>query len=213
MNVADGTSAQLTHYFEFEIGVLGVWRKVEAFVRPFSSENIDDMHLIWGIPWLHEFNAIKRRKKSIIEIGDPERGERVIKLQGPEFMTSEHHKLVLYPRDKPKNFVSLYQRNSSDDEPAESESEFEDSSDEPSGELNRSKQVDKRRKHLANYCSGLKLDNESNAEALYARESSNLIKNNDAGPSCFMPGSKIENESMQVRNNDKEKVLKYPVER
>ncbi|KAI0997557.1 hypothetical protein K3495_g10633 [Podosphaera aphanis] len=30
MNVADGTSSQLTHYSEFEIRVLGVWRKVEG---------------------------------------------------------------------------------------------------------------------------------------------------------------------------------------
>ncbi|RKF80392.1 hypothetical protein GcM1_193012 [Golovinomyces cichoracearum] len=107
-------------------------RKVEVFVRPFLSENIDDVHLILGIPWLHEVNAIIRIKRSIIEIGDPERGERVIKLQGPEFITSEHHKLVLYPRDKPKNSVSLNQRKSSDDEPGESESEFKDLSDEVS---------------------------------------------------------------------------------
>ncbi|RKF60164.1 hypothetical protein OnM2_053030, partial [Erysiphe neolycopersici] len=32
MNVADGSSARLTHYAEFEVGVHGIWRKVEAFV-------------------------------------------------------------------------------------------------------------------------------------------------------------------------------------
>ncbi|KAI0991705.1 hypothetical protein K3495_g16482, partial [Podosphaera aphanis] len=53
MNVADGTSARLTHYAQFEIGVLGIWRKVEAFVRPFSDKNADEVHLLLGLPWLH----------------------------------------------------------------------------------------------------------------------------------------------------------------
>ncbi|POS81969.1 hypothetical protein EPUL_005212, partial [Erysiphe pulchra] len=51
MNVVDGTSARLTHYSQFEIGVLGVWRQVDAFVRPFSSRNSGEIHLLLGLPW------------------------------------------------------------------------------------------------------------------------------------------------------------------
>ncbi|RKF74109.1 hypothetical protein GcM1_241113 [Golovinomyces cichoracearum] len=53
MNVADGSSARLTQYSTFEIGALGIWREVEAFVRPCSKENFDHEHLLLGIPWLH----------------------------------------------------------------------------------------------------------------------------------------------------------------
>ncbi|RKF76093.1 hypothetical protein GcM1_229024 [Golovinomyces cichoracearum] len=53
MNVADGTSARFTHYSQFEIGVLGVWRKVEVFVRPFSKRNSGEVHLLLGLPLLH----------------------------------------------------------------------------------------------------------------------------------------------------------------
>ncbi|KAI0992206.1 hypothetical protein K3495_g15980, partial [Podosphaera aphanis] len=72
MNVADGTSARLTHYSQFEIGVLGIWRKVEAFVRPFSERNADEIHLLLGLPWLHTVCAKISVKESMIEIGDPE---------------------------------------------------------------------------------------------------------------------------------------------
>lgn len=52
-NVADGTSARLTHYSQFEIGVFGIWRKVEAFVRPFSGKDNAEVQLLLGLPWLH----------------------------------------------------------------------------------------------------------------------------------------------------------------
>ena len=100
MNVADGTSAKLSHYSEFEIGVLGVWRKVEAFVRPFTSSNEDDVHLLLGMPWLHAVDTKLRIRDSIIEIGDYKKGETVVKIKGPRFVESETQRLVLCPEGK-----------------------------------------------------------------------------------------------------------------
>ncbi|KAI1006690.1 hypothetical protein K3495_g1529 [Podosphaera aphanis] len=102
MNVADGTSARLTHYSKFEIGVIGIWRKVEAFVRPFSERNADEAHLLLGLPWLHTVCAKIWVKESMIEIGDPERGEKVEKIQGLTFVEGNEHKLVLCPKRRKK---------------------------------------------------------------------------------------------------------------
>lgn len=61
MNVADESSARLTLYAEFEEGVHGIWRKVEAFVRPLSEENKEDVHLLLGLPWLFTVDAKKNK--------------------------------------------------------------------------------------------------------------------------------------------------------
>ena len=115
-NVADGTSARLTHYSEFEIGVLGVWRKIEAFVRPFSASNSDEVHLLLGMPWLHAVDAKIRIRESIIEIGDNQKGETVVKIQGPKFVESESHRLVLCPKNKgDENITSEDEDSTSDD--------------------------------------------------------------------------------------------------
>ncbi|KAI0992011.1 hypothetical protein K3495_g16175 [Podosphaera aphanis] len=126
MNVADGTSARLTHYSQFEIGVLGIWRTVEAFVRPFSDKNADEVHLLLGLPWLHTVCAKIWVKESIIEVGDPERGERVVKIQGPMFVEGDAHKLVLCPMTK-KNVT--FEDMSSDDSEDDTDTDDDDSSD------------------------------------------------------------------------------------
>ncbi|POS82380.1 hypothetical protein EPUL_006396, partial [Erysiphe pulchra] len=126
MNVADGTSAELTHYSEFEIGVLGVWRKIEAFVRPFTTSNIDEVHLLLGLPWLHAVDAKIKIRESIIEIGDIQKGENVVNIEGPQFVESESHKLVLCPKNKRKTQPLDYQETSSE----ESEDSPYDSGDE-----------------------------------------------------------------------------------
>ncbi|KAI0992993.1 hypothetical protein K3495_g15191, partial [Podosphaera aphanis] len=122
MNVADGTSARLTHYAQFEIGVLGVWRKVEAFVRPFSARNSEEVHLLLGLPWLHTVCAKIWIKESIIEIGDPERGEKMVKIQGPVFEESREHKLVLCPKRKKQVTYAESSSEESDDEDTDDES-------------------------------------------------------------------------------------------
>lgn len=48
MNVTDRISAKLTHYSEFEIEVLSMLKK-KAFERPFTSKNVDGVHLLLGM--------------------------------------------------------------------------------------------------------------------------------------------------------------------
>lgn len=97
MNVADGTAAELTHYAAFQVGVCGIWRKVEVFIRPYNGKNVDEIHLQLGMPWLHAVNANIRIRDLIIEIGDPARGEKIVLIKGPKFVESAYHKLVLHP--------------------------------------------------------------------------------------------------------------------
>lgn len=74
---------------------MGIWRKVEAFVRPFSNENKYEVHLLLGLPWLHAVGAKIKIEDSIIRIGDSEKGESAVDIRGPKFVESEEHKLVL----------------------------------------------------------------------------------------------------------------------
>jgi len=89
---------------------------------------------------------------SYIEIGDPSVGERVVIIQGPVFIPSEHHKLILHPRKKletatqdkitlqlPHCDPQLQTENSSE---TEDDSEYTDSDEESSTESeNRSSAV------------------------------------------------------------------------
>ncbi|RKF57444.1 hypothetical protein OnM2_074041 [Erysiphe neolycopersici] len=97
MNVADGISSRLTHYSEYEIRVCGIWRKIEAFVRPSWEKNADEIHLLLGLPWLHSVDARIEIRDSKFEIGDRARGECVETIQGPKFIESGQYKLVLNP--------------------------------------------------------------------------------------------------------------------
>ncbi|KAI0994824.1 hypothetical protein K3495_g13357 [Podosphaera aphanis] len=129
MNVADGTSAKLTHYSEFFIGILGIWRKIAAFFRPFAGKGSEEIHLLLGLPWFHAVDAKLRIKDSIIEIGDVTRGEVVTKIQGPKFMESDKYKLVLCP-DNRSDQISMSDGDSSDDtEDSDEESESDDDSE------------------------------------------------------------------------------------
>ncbi|POS81973.1 hypothetical protein EPUL_006544, partial [Erysiphe pulchra] len=128
MNVADGTSAELTHYAEFEIGVLGIWRRIEAFVRPFNEKNIHEVHLLLGMPWLHAVDAKIRIRESIIETGDTQRGEKVVKVEGPQFIESELHKLVLCPKEDIKSQpVEFHEASSEDSDESLYDSDSDDS--------------------------------------------------------------------------------------
>lgn len=132
MNVADGTSAKLAYYTRFNVGVLGIWRQIEAFVRPWTSENLNDQHLLLGHTWLHAVNAKLFIRDSIIEIGDPAAGEQVHKIRGPEFVQSNHHSLILYPKLPKENPIALprYLEDSSD-ESDDSDGDSDSSDDDP----------------------------------------------------------------------------------
>lgn len=61
---------------------------MEAFFRPIKSGGKDEeMHLLLGIPWLHDVKVIHIRD-SRIELGDKTRGEQVYQIKGPECVES-----------------------------------------------------------------------------------------------------------------------------
>lgn len=130
-NMADGSSARLTHYSIFEIGVCGIWRKIEAFIRPSWESNADEIYLLLGLPWLHSVDARIEIRESKIEIGDKARGKEVKMIQGPKFIESAQHKLVLYPLNTEAKGSQKDVEDSSDDSiDSEIDSEEdEDSSD------------------------------------------------------------------------------------
>ncbi|CAD6500186.1 BgTH12-04289 [Blumeria graminis f. sp. triticale] len=99
MNTADGSATELSHFVSFDIGVCRIWRRIDAFVRPVVKKNGElDLHLLLGIPWLHDVNAGIFIRDSKIILGDPKLNEAKAAIVGPTFMSSSGHKLVLYPR-------------------------------------------------------------------------------------------------------------------
>jgi hypothetical protein len=98
MNTADGSSSALTHFVTFWLSVLGIWRKANAFIHPYDREAAPkDLHLLLGLPWLESVDAKIGVRDCRIEIGDTKRGEKVVVVQGPKFVPSLQHSLVLYP--------------------------------------------------------------------------------------------------------------------
>lgn len=98
MNTADGGATELSHFVSFRIGVCGIWRRIDAFVRPVVKKGGElDLHLLLGLPWLHEVNANIFIRDSKIILGDSRLKEQIVEIQGPKFAASNSHKLILYP--------------------------------------------------------------------------------------------------------------------
>ena len=98
MNTADGSYHKLTEWVTMYFGVHGIYRAVEAFIRP-NSEN-DEQLLILGLPYLYAVNAIFYIRDSQLWIGTGEDGEDQIMIQGPRFVPSTKQKLLLIPETK-----------------------------------------------------------------------------------------------------------------
>jgi hypothetical protein len=98
MNTADGNSSPLSAYTTFMMGVNGIWRRVFAFIRPVSKGNEGELFLLLGLPWLDDVDAKIHIRQSAIEIGDRSIGEKPITLQGPVFVPSKEHRLILHPK-------------------------------------------------------------------------------------------------------------------
>ena len=102
INTADGSSSALTHFVTFWLSVLGIWRKVDAFIRLYDREAAPkDLHLLLRLLQLELVDAKIGVRDCCIEIGNTKRGEKVVIVQGPKFVPSLHHSLVLYP-SRPK---------------------------------------------------------------------------------------------------------------
>jgi hypothetical protein len=98
MNTADGNSSPLVAYTTFMIGVNGIWRRVYAFIRPETRSNQGELSLLLGLPWLDDVDAKIHIRRSAIEIGDQSIGEKPVTIQGPLFVPSAEHRLILHPK-------------------------------------------------------------------------------------------------------------------
>jgi hypothetical protein len=99
INTADRNSSALLAYTSFMIGVNGIWRRVYAFIRPELKNNQGELSLLLGLPWLDDVDAKIHIRQSAIEIGDQSRGEKTVTLQGPIFVPSSEHRLILHPKN------------------------------------------------------------------------------------------------------------------
>lgn len=79
MNTADGSASELTHFVRFKIEVLGISRTIDCFIRPCDrTADSKDIHLLLGLPWLHDVDVKMGIQDAQIEIGDKERGEKPV---------------------------------------------------------------------------------------------------------------------------------------
>lgn len=70
----------------------------DAFVRPVVKKGGElDLHLLLGLPWLHEVNASNFIRDSKIILCDSRLKKQIVENQGPKFAASNSHKLILYP--------------------------------------------------------------------------------------------------------------------
>lgn len=101
---ADGVMHRLEHFVSLEIGIKGIWRKLDAFVRPASGTNDTELSLLLGLPWMHAVDAKLNICKSILTIGGNIKEEKPVTIQGPLFepQPSSHLNLVLHPKIKSK---------------------------------------------------------------------------------------------------------------
>ena len=120
MNVADGRATRLTQCCTLRVGVLGIWRTIEAFVRPYDEKDEKDIHMLLGLPWLHSVDAKMFIRASKIELGDIKRGEDVVELRGPQFTVSPSNKLILQPKTEDTSEEESEEESSSDDSESES---------------------------------------------------------------------------------------------
>ncbi|OJD21207.1 hypothetical protein ACJ73_07455 [Blastomyces percursus] len=127
MSMKTATKVESFHFWaEIEIAVQGIWREVPFFVSTSPRRtSISSNDVLLGIPWLFDVNARLDIRRGVMVIGDTDRGETRVIVQGPE-LTSKSK--------KEKNFErSLEERayiESSEEDDEYVEENYEDSSDE-----------------------------------------------------------------------------------
>ncbi|KAI6246136.1 hypothetical protein HI914_05621 [Erysiphe necator] len=98
VSTADGRATELKEFTYFNLGVSGIWRRVYAFIRPYDKKSSGELHLLLGLPWLYEVNAVISVRTSSIVIGDKKLDGCITTLNSPEFIPSSPHNLVLQPK-------------------------------------------------------------------------------------------------------------------
>ncbi|RKF82572.1 hypothetical protein GcC1_013040, partial [Golovinomyces cichoracearum] len=95
MGTANGDSTQLHQYTEINICVEELWRTIQVFVRPPTTN--DRSNLILGLPWLYDLDADSKIRKFQLTIGDKSKGKKCRTIQTSVFKPAVHHKLSLIP--------------------------------------------------------------------------------------------------------------------
>ena len=101
MRTADNRETMLYHWVYLDIGVAGIWRKIRCFVAPEQSSmnpSSEHLSLLLGIPWLYGVNATLSIRGSKIKVEDPNVGEKVRDIIGPELIFCRNHNLLMYPK-------------------------------------------------------------------------------------------------------------------
>lgn len=65
---------------------------------PCTTSNVDEFHLLLGLPRLYAADAKIMIRESIVKIRDFRRGEKVVKVEGLQFVEKESHKMILAQR-------------------------------------------------------------------------------------------------------------------
>ncbi|KHJ31629.1 hypothetical protein EV44_g3672 [Erysiphe necator] len=98
VSTADGGATELKEFTYFNVGVSGIWRRVYAFIRPYDKKGSGELHLVLGLPWLYEVNAVISVRTSSIVIEDKKLDGCITTLNSPELIPSSPHNLVLQPK-------------------------------------------------------------------------------------------------------------------
>ena len=69
-----------------EVCVEGLWRTIRYSVGPNGRAGQPRLSLLLGLPWLYSVNALINIRGSRIFIGDPNIGETVRAITGPELV-------------------------------------------------------------------------------------------------------------------------------
>lgn len=111
IRTADHEYTYLHHWVSLNVGVEDIWRQIKYFVSPTitnssnilraseSSQSLEPLNLLLGIPWLYSVNAQLFTRNSKIEISDPEIGKVVRAVAGSKLVYCYDHNLLMYLKD------------------------------------------------------------------------------------------------------------------
>lgn len=117
IGTADGNTALYKQYTSFHIDVGGIWRMVDALVRPHNDHG-HNQAIMLGLPSLHIVNVVIDVKNSSITVGDEGIGEERVIIETPRFTTSKYHTLTLYSTDsKYKKQIETVEKNLKNKDP------------------------------------------------------------------------------------------------
>ncbi|OJD23606.1 hypothetical protein ACJ73_05042 [Blastomyces percursus] len=98
MKTATKVESLLHFWAEIDIAVEGIWRKVPCFVSSSPKRTaIASNDLLLGIPWLFDVNARMDIRRGALIIGDPEKGESRVIVQGPELVFAKGTNILMLP--------------------------------------------------------------------------------------------------------------------